>query len=413
MLRLSFIVCAFSLLSGCDLLFSGEPNPEDVFDAPIDGLTQAQMLTFLAGDEAFGTAFDAASGLGPVFNAASCTQCHPGEGRGHPSLNLIRFGRGDAGDSELFNYLTELGGPQLQDNAIPGYTPEELPPDVSLSVRGGPIVVGLGLLELVPTKTILALADPGDGDGDGLSGRANFVTPPDFITLPEDCECTDCVLTSYGCKMLGRFGRKATAVSLLHQAAAAYHDDMGITSDFFVEDVFNPVVGGPSGDLVADPEVATDTLHNVTFYLQTLRPPLPRNQEDPAVLQGRIIFDDIGCADCHLPALPTGDSPIEALRFKTANAYTDLLLHDMGPALADNYPEQGASGREWRTTPLWGLGLVDDHLGGNGYYLHDGRALNITNAVELHDGEARASADAFRALTQEARIALLTFLRSL
>jgi CxxC motif-containing protein (DUF1111 family) len=178
-------------------------------------------------------------------------------------------------------------------------------------------------------------------------------------------------------------------------------------------DVFNPLAGGPGGDAVPEPEVATHTVHDVTFYLQTLRPPAQRDAEGAQVSLGRTIFEDIGCADCHSPTLLTGDSLIEPLRFVVARAYSDMLLHDMGPTLADRYPEQGATGSEWRTTPLWGLGLVDELLDGEGYYLHDGRARSIGDAIELHDGEARDAADQYRALSQDARIALLTFLRSL
>jgi CxxC motif-containing protein (DUF1111 family) len=240
----SWLVIMLSLC-GCGPLFSELPPDDEVFDAPIDGLTREQLKVFLAGDEIFGTFYDPAMGLGPIYNAPSCGSCHPGEGRGHPAFHFTRFGRGDASSAATFDYLTESGGPQLQDHAIPGYPAEVLPPGVAISVRTGPVIVGLGLLEAVPNSSILALADADDRDGDGISGRANFVLPPDFLAAEKYCLCEGCKLSPEGCKTMGRFGRKARSINLLHQAARALHDDIGITSDFFVDDVFNPAVGGP------------------------------------------------------------------------------------------------------------------------------------------------------------------------
>lgn len=399
--------------SGCDALWTDTPFEANVFDAPIDGLTEDQTRTFFAGDAAFGEAFSRETGLGPIFNAPSCTGCHPGEGRGHPSANLIRFGRGAADDVSGFDYLESLGGPQLQDHAIPGYAPEVLPPDVAVSERGGPIAVGLGLLEAVPAAAILAREDPDDLDGDGISGRANFVVLPDFLDAPDDCSCEGCRVSAGACKMLGRFGRKATAIDLLQQTVNAYHDDMGITSDRRPDDVFNPLVGDATGDEVSDPEIGSDVVNNVVFYLRTLRPPLRRAVADPEVRAGEALFTEIGCAVCHTPSLATGASPIAPLSFTSVDAYTDLLLHDMGQALADDFPEGEATGREWRTTPLWGLGIVASQLGGAAFYLHDGRARTLEDAIALHGGESLASAERFEALAEPDRRRLLTFLRSL
>lgn len=412
-------ICSGALWCGavawlaCGELLSDKPADELSFDAPIDGLTPEQLATFVAGDEAFNDSFGPNEGLGPVFNAQACSSCHPGDGKSHPALNLVRFGRGDPGDAARFDYLVELGGPQLQDRAVPGSQPEILPPRVAVSERSGPIVAGLGLLEAVPAEVIIALADPDDGDGDGISGRANFVMPPPFVEVAADCFCVGCKPTGEGCKLLGRFGRKATTVSLLHQTAAAYHDDMGITSDLFTQDVFNPVLGGPTGDTVPDPEVAAPTVAAVVFYLQTLRPPLRRDLGDARLATGEALFRNIGCAECHVPALGAGHSAIEAISQRTAFAYTDLLLHDMGDALADGFPEGEATGSEWRTTPLWGLGIIGRPLGGSEYYLHDGRATSIARAIELHGGEAQLSADRFAGLSESERDALLVFLRSL
>lgn len=406
-------VPAVFIATGCEPLLPGLPAEEDIFDGPIDGLSEAQLRTFIAGDEAFAEFFTADTGLGPVFNAPSCINCHPGDGRGHPAFNLIRFGRGDSADSASFDYLEELGGPQLQDRAIPGYQAEILPDNVAVSPRGGPVVTGLGLLEAVPAADILAREDADDLDGDGISGRANFVPVPDFLSAPADCVCAGCQIAPTGCEMLARFGRKATAIDLHHQTVVAYLNDMGVTSDELVDDVFNPTLGGPSGDAVADPEVGSESVANVVFYLQTLRPPARRNDSDSEVLRGQQLFADIGCAACHTPELQTGAHPIGALSNRTARAYTDLLLHDMGPALADGYPEARATGNEWRTTPLWGLGIVAGQLGGEAYYLHDGRARTLHEAIDLHGGEAeRARAD-YLALSAIDRDALTAFLQSL
>jgi CxxC motif-containing protein (DUF1111 family) len=411
--RKALLASLGAALCGCDALLSGAPADDATLDAPIEGLTPTQLRTFFRGDEAFNTLFGPADGLGPVFNAPSCASCHPFDGRGHPLFNLARFGRGDPNDPASFNYLEELGGPQLQDRAIPGYEPERLPPNVAVSVRGGPVVAGVGLLEAVPVETLIGLSDPTDGDGDGISGRVSFVLPPPFVPVPPTCDCVGCQATPEGCRLLARFGRKATAVSLLRQTVGAYHADMGITTDFMPVDVFNPVVGGPSGDGVADPEVPAATVHDVVFYLQTLAPPPRRDGGDAQVLAGERIFGEIGCPGCHVPALPTGASPIAPLAFVTAHAYTDLLLHDLGPDLADGFPEGDATGSEWRTTPLWGIGLVPTLLGGEEHYLHDGRARSLTEAIDLHGGEAKESADGFRGLSADARDALLAFLRSL
>lgn len=407
------LVASLAFLNGCGALFSEEAGEDEIFDFPIDGLTDAQLTTFLAGDEAFGTFYTAEMGLGPVFNAPACKACHPGEGRGHPSFNFTRFGRGDGPDADSFDYLEELGGPQLQTHAIAGYPAETLPPDVESSVRTGPVVVGLGLLEAVPAETILALADPDDEDGDGISGRANYVVPPDFIEIDPTCSCIECKQTESGCKLMGRFGRKARSINLLHQAARALHDDIGITSDFFSEDVFNPLVGGPSGDAVPDPEVAADTLNSLTFYLRTLRPPMRRDAADAQVLKGEALFDDIGCTACHVAQLTTGPSSIEALANQPVAAYTDMLVHDMGSNLADGVPDEEASGSEWRTTPLWGIGIIDGQLGGDQFYMHDGRARTLDEAIILHGGEAAQSSAAFALLSASDREAVFAFLRSL
>ena len=390
--------CSLWLVS-CGVFFTELPDEKDVLDGPIEGLTSAQLRAFIAGDEGFGEKFSATTGLGPVFNQVSCDSCHTADGKGHPSTNLTRFGIGDLNDSSKFNYLLELGGPQLQNHAIPGYTAEALDrirtvvnqrwpgQKLALSVRSGPVVTGLGLVEHIPDQEILRYADPNDLDGDGISGRPNYVLAPSFFEPVIDHQTKDG-------KYIGRFGRKATAINLLHQVVSAYINDMGITSEFAPKDVYNPLVGGPSGDNTPEPEVTTAVVRNVVFYMQTLRPPPRRDPDNPEVKKGEALFQKIQCAKCHVPTMKTGPSAIDALANKEVHLYSDMLLHDMGDKLADRFPEGSATGREWRTTPLWGLGIIANALGGKEYYLHDGRATTLDQAILLHGGEAQRSRDA-------------------
>ncbi|MCS6912979.1 MAG: di-heme oxidoredictase family protein [Myxococcales bacterium] len=404
---------ACTLLASCDALLSSLPPEDEILEGPIEGLNGAQLRSFLAGDEAFRDLFTPARGLGPIFNAPSCDSCHPGDGKGHPAFNLTRFGRGDPDNAARFDPLVHLGGPQLQDRAIPGYLPEVLPPDVVTSVRSGPAVAGLGLVEAIPEETLLALADPDDRDGDGISGRPNYVPVPDFLPLPPGCSCPGCQKRAEGCLRLGRFGRKATAIDLVHQTVNAYLHDMGLTTPQLLQDPYNPLVGSGSGDAVPDPEVPSSTVSQVVFYLRTIRPPSRRQADDPEVVRGQQVFVQIGCAACHVPELRSGWSPIAPLSDRPVPLYSDLLLHDMGEQLADQYPEGEATGREWRTTPLWGLGLIPHLLGGQAFYLHDGRARTLPEAIQLHGGEARRSAERFAQLPPPEREALLRFLQSL
>lgn len=393
------------LIIGCEPFFPEEIDADLLLDGPIEGLSLSQKATFVAGDEGFGEVFTKQSGLGPVFNMPSCSSCHAGDGKGHPATNLTRFGQ-ETGNG-LFDYMLSQGGPQLQSRSVPGYPPETLPAGVTVvSVRSAPIVAGIGFLEAVPDSLILAMADPNDEDGDGISGSVNYIPAPGFF-IPKPHHKPE------GRHYIGRFGRKATTIDLLHQTAVAYIDDMGITSDFFMSDLYNPLTGQFSGDGVADPEVHSATVANVVFYLRTLKPPIPRNQDDPDFQVGKDLFNQVGCADCHKPELTTGDSDLNVLDHKTFFPYTDLLLHDMGDELADHYPEGKATGREWRTTPLWGLGLIKDTIGGIPYFLHDGRTSDLKEVIRLHGGEASSSNKAFIALNEEAQSQIIKFLESL
>lgn len=398
-------IAGFSALAmiGCDQLLTKAAEPSESFDAPIDGLTTGQRAIFVRGDAAFGEVFTFQTGLGPLFNQAACERCHVGDGRGHPQMNLKRFGQNLGGGQ--FDALREFGGPQLQERSIPGYQAEEIPANANaISVRGGPLVVGLGFIEAISDQTILGHADPTDADGDGISGRPNLIAAPEFLGLAPG---------PYNGMYIGRFGRKAGAINLLQQTANAYHQDMGITSDFLPVENYNPLAGGTGGDPVADPEVPAATVNDVVFYLQALRPPLRRNENDATVRQGEAVFGSIKCASCHVPTMTTGPHPIQALSNQSAHLYSDMLLHDMGPDLADNFIEGEATETEWRTTPLWGLGIVENVLGGTPFYLHDGRTSDLRAVIDFHKGEANASRLAFQQLSSIDQEALLAFLRSL
>lgn len=384
--------------TGCDLLFTGPPSDPDVFDAPVDGLTPEQLAVFARGDAEFGRRFSVVDGLGPIFNDASCASCHSGDGRGRPENILLRISR--AGDPAV-----DVGGPQIQDRAIPGAIPETLPPGVDISPRLPPPVFGVGLIEAIPTNAILANADEFDADGDGISGRPHWVTLPPFVPLTEPGAVAGLVL--------GRFSRKAQVGSLLQQVVEAYHQDIGITTDFLPHENVNPQSPNvtQAADQVADPELAASTVFAVLDYVRMLTSPAPAD-DAPELVEGAQLFRDVGCADCHIPTFTTGAHRIAALADREVVLYSDLLLHDMGEQLADNRPDGDATGREWRTTPLWGLRIAPDFLDGQMFLMHDGRARTIEEAVLLHGGEAEASRVAFMSLPLAHRDALLEFVRT-
>ncbi|HEX9886086.1 MAG TPA: di-heme oxidoredictase family protein [Longimicrobiales bacterium] len=402
--------------AGCDILAPDGPPPEQLLDGSIEGMSSAQVRQHLVGDEEFARRFSVADGLGPIFVATACEQCHVGDGKGHPVFNLTRFGRQTATG---FDPLASLGGPQLQHRSIPGYPPETVPAQATgVAVFTAPAVSGLGYLDAVDDATLVALADPDDLDGDGISGRLQLLEPAELLETALGLEAAsapepDARGTLQDGKLIGRFGKKAGAVNLLHQSVVAYQQDMGITSDFLPEDLFNPQAGNRVTDDAPDPEVASSTVASVVFYLKTLRAPSRRDASDPEVVAGEGLFLASGCGSCHVPTLRTGASEIAVLDRVDFHPYTDLLLHDMGPELDDYYTEGRALTSEWRTPPLWGLGIQENFQGGRAFYLHDGRASTLSEAIELHGGEAAASRDAFRSLSPEERARLLRFLRSL
>jgi CxxC motif-containing protein (DUF1111 family) len=386
-------------LGSCSDLLTVAPDAGDVLDGPLDGLTSTELAAFIRGDEEFGRRFAPAMGLGPIFNDVSCAACHSGDGRGRPENALVRIG---SPDDDMYR---SLGGPQIQDRAIPGALAETTPPGVHVSLRLPPPVFGVGLIEAIPEAAILAHADPDDANGDGISGRPNWVTPPAWVPAIEPGSGTEL--------RIGRFGRKAQTSSILQQTVEAYLQDMGVTSHFLPDENRNPLAGNPhdAADLVDDPEVPASTVFAVVNYLRLLAPPAP-GPATPVRERGGAVFSDIGCATCHVPTLQTGNGVVAALTNRPVTLYSDLLLHDMGDALADHRPDGQASGREWRTTPLWGMRLIRQFLNGEVFLLHDGRARTIEEAILLHGGEAQRSRDLFNALPASDRAALVDFVGS-
>lgn len=391
------------------------------------------------GDRAFEQTFVSApaplhGGLGPIYNNVSCISCHVGDGRGKIP------GAGETAASILFRVSlpgtnTHNGplaipgfGDQIQHRAVastlkeadveityqevPGqftdgtsyslrvpnyqitqpYAP--LPSGVQISPRVAAPVFGLGLLEAIHDADILAHADEFDTDQDGISGR------PNYVWNVKEQQTT-----------LGKFGWKANQPSLLQQVAAAYNGDMGITTFLFPDEnsLGQIQYDGRQDEL----ELSDSVLYSVEFYVKTLMVPARRNVTQPNVLQGKKLFIEAGCARCHTESFRTAvDVAFPAMSYQWIHPYTDMLLHDMGPELADGRPDYLASGSEWRTPPLWGIGLTYK-VNGHTNFLHDGRARNLMEAILWHGGEGAASRDKVKAMNLEERNALLAFLGSL
>lgn len=390
------------------------------------------------GDRIFSQSFVTApapihSGLGPLFNNTSCTNCHHNDGIGLPTAGelqsslLIRLSL--SGEDAHGGPVAVPGyGLQLQDKAVigksaegkvnisytattysfadgetyelrsPTYTLTNLYTPISgaymISPRLAPPMFGLGLLEAIPESEIVAQADPNDANGDGIKGKANYVW--DVAT---------------NSKLLGRFGWKANTASILTQVASAFNQDMGITTTLLpVENSF----GQPQyDDLKDDPELPDSLLNAVKFYAQTLAVPARRNTTDATIKRGLQLFTLAKCINCHRQTFTTSiNVAMPSVSNQVIHPYTDMLLHDMGPGLADNRPDYLAGGREWRTAPLWGVGLFET-VNNPGYYLHDGRARTLTEAIMWHGGEAAQSTAYFSNLSKSDRDAILKFLKSL
>ncbi|HRH59496.1 MAG TPA: di-heme oxidoredictase family protein [Chitinophagaceae bacterium] len=408
------------------------------FAHAIEGLSERDLEVHELGDGAFEETFVSApapvnSGLGPVFNNVSCISCHHNDGKGTPTLGsatssmLLRISI--AGKDAHGGPLAAPGfGGQLQDQSIFSQQPEihagidytdmpvaypdgstvilrnpvysiynsyiPLPAGYMLSARMAPPVFGTGLLQNIPENTILSFADENDANGDGISGKANYVYNP-YTKQTE----------------LGRFGLKANNPNLLVQVAGAYHQDMGITNYVFSqESSYGQSQHDGFGD---DPELPDSILNAVVFYVKTLAVPARRNTTDADIKTGEQLFNQINCGGCHKPTLQTGvDVTLAQISNQRIHPYTDMLLHDMGDGLADNRPDFLATGSEWRTAPLWGIGLFQK-TNGIPFYLHDGRARTIEEAILWHGGEADKSKQQFMQLSKTDRDKLIKFLNSL
>ena len=434
------LIDSTSALSGGDTTIFSESS--HAFSTPAPNLTAAALEKHLDGDLEFEAIFVTAPaevnpGLGPIYNNLTCVNCHVRDGRGRPPTvdekfvsMLFRLSLPNTEDDDLGKPPIPVPGygTQLNNRAIYG-TPSEgtviieyseqtlttvdgtlihlrypdytitdtykpIPENVEVSPRVAPVVFGLGLLEAIPEKTILAHTDEADVNGDGISGKPNYVW--------------DVVEKRY---KLGRFGWKANQPNLLQQVAAAYHDDMGVTSSLFPLE--NSHGQSQLKQSNTSHEVSDEVLDVVTFYVQTLAVPARRNVNDAQVMHGEQLFAQAQCADCHIPTLKTGVLPgVPSVSNQTIHAFTDMLLHDMGPDLADNRPDFRASGSEWRTPPLWGIGLVQT-VNGHTNFLHDGRARNLMEAILWHGGEAEKSRQITMQMTTVERDALIAFLESL
>jgi CxxC motif-containing protein (DUF1111 family) len=418
----------------------------NAFGLPASNITGPERRIFEQGDSFFTqnwvvapASTEARDGLGPNFNAQACASCHVLDGRGAPPK--------DVSDSATRGLLVRLSvpgdtptgvpkpeptyGDQLQDRAIDGVKPEgrveisysekteryedgssyslrqptytfkdlaygPMAADTMISPRIAPQVIGMGLLEAIPQEQLLANADPDDRDQDGISGRPNMV----WDTLKQT-------------KILGRFGWKSNQPTVEGQTTAAFHGDMGITSnELNKQECALSQNACESATTGGDPEIDDTRLATVVFYTRVLAVPAMRDTKVGEVKSGARQFVAMGCATCHSTTFQTGDHEVAAVANQTIHPFTDLLLHDMGPELADGRPDFDATGQEWRTAPLWGLGLADN-VNGHRFLLHDGRARSVEEAILWHGGEGSTSREAFREASSSERKALVRYLESL
>ncbi len=381
----------------------------------------------------------ARDGLGPFLNAKSCSGCHAEDGRGRPQVTLNEVSgllmRLSIPGADIHNEpLADANyGGQLSDHAISGVDAEgsiqitytnidgmysdgtvyslqdptyqlinlkygSLSASMLFSPRVAQQMPGLGLLEAIDESTLLSFADINDANGDGISGKPNYVWDVESQT-----------------NRIGRFGWKANQPSLKQQTAGAFLGDIGITSSLFPNENLTSDQTTLYGSLSngGSPELTASVFENVTYYSSTLAVPGRRNAQDATVLQGKQLFLTIKCNSCHVPSMKTGVHPaIPELSNQKIFPYTDLLLHDMGVALADNRQDFDATGLEWRTPPLWGIGLIQT-VNKHTNLLHDGRARNVEEAILWHGGEAENSKLKFKKLTKSQRNALIKFVNSL
>ncbi|QBF28320.1 c-type cytochrome [Pseudomonas tructae] len=431
-------------------------HDQNAYSMPSANLAPSRRLDFSVGNSFFRNPWviapsttTARDGLGPLFNTNACQNCHIKDGRGHPpgpnATNavsmLVRLSIPN--QPQYAKVIEQLGivpepvyGGQLQDMAVPGVAPEgkvrveyepqqvtfkdgtavelrkprlritqlgygAMHPDTRFSARIAPPMIGLGLLEAIPEAAILANADPQDRNGDGIRGRANQVW--------DDAQ---------GKTVLGRFGWKAGQPNLNQQNVHAFSGDMGLTTGLRPMDdctqAQTDCLNAPNGNGAnGEQEVSDNILRLVLFYTRNLAVPMRKDVDSTQVLAGKNLFHQAGCQSCHTPQFTTASDAAEPeLANQLIRPYSDLLLHDMGPGLADNRSEFAASGQDWRTPPLWGIGL-NETVSGHTQFLHDGRARNLLEAVLWHGGEAEAAKQHVLTFNAEQRAALLAFLNSL
>jgi CxxC motif-containing protein (DUF1111 family) len=397
------IVCFFVLtvvFSGLSFLRTGGlgAQQESVvvgteFGDPVKGITAREFELFRLGLEDFTEVENPDEGLGPVFNGRSCAECHsiPRIG-GSSTITEVRAGiRKDDGSFE-----EHAGGSVMQMFSIPPHeTQVTIPPEINVIARRKSLALfGNGLVEAIPDAVLIALEDPEDRDGDGISGRAHRIHDK-----------------ASNKTRIGKFGWKAQQATLLAFGAEAYRDEMGITNDLFPDEAcpggdcekinfFNPVPGLQDA---LDPNIGLRGIDNFENFMKLLGPP-PRGLITPEAMAGERLFLGVGCVGCHTPALVTGESPVSALSFKRFFPYSDFLLHDIGTG--DGIGQADAKPEEIRTPPLWGVRL-------RAPFLHDGRASTLRQAIELHSGESARSRSQFEQLSEAEQAALLEFLRSL
>ena len=432
----------------------------DAFSQSSANITFEEEGTFKLGNAIFRknwvsspSSTQASDGLGPLFNARACQSCHLKDGRGHPPegnadatsmfLRLAREAsteeeKAERAEHKALNFPDPTYGAQLQDLAVPGLAGEgrmrityaEQPvtlgdgtivslrkpsyavdglaygpmhPGTTLSPRVTPAMIGLGLVEQIHPADILAKVDPDDRDGDGISGRPNMVR--DALS---------------GELTLGRFGWKAQTPSIRQQSADAFAGDIGISTPEKPEHwgdctkAEKSCLDLPNGvqERLGPVEAPSPVMDLVTFYSQNLAVPARRDINKQPVLAGKKAFYEMGCVSCHTPKFVTRrDAPNKAQSFQLIWPYSDFLLHDMGEGLADGQAVGDATGNEWRTPPLWGIGLTK-RVNGHTFFLHDGRARNLTEAILWHGGEGQKARDRFAAAGVEERDALIKFLES-
>lgn len=453
----------YEAMSGGAATSKQTPNAR-AFSHNSANLPLEKEMTFKLGDAMFQKLWvsspastQASDGLGPLFNARSCQRCHLKDGRGQPpaagttnyDLASMLFRLSIPPQNDAHQELLDSGeatvipeptyGGQLQDFAVQGLNPEgkmfvtyetvpvtmgdgtvvelrkpkysiknlnygALHPETMISPRVASPMIGLGLLEMISDRDIIARADPDDADGDGISGRVNMVWNRELSA-----------------EAVGRFGWKAGTPDIRQQTAEAFSGDIGISNPIMpahwgdctqnqTDCLVSPHGGSPQHDGL---EAGGTAFELVVHYSRNLAVPKRRDVGNAEVLRGKQVFYNSGCIACHVPKYVTRTDPERPEHSRQLIwPYTDLLLHDMGPGLADDRPDGDATGREWRTAPLWGIGLTQT-VSGHTFLLHDGRARNLLEAILWHGGEAEAAKEAVRTMPKEERNALIRFLESL